>query len=64
MVEATDDYGWEEEGEDDWGLAQDNSQAALEMDMEMNTGDEKNNGFKLMHIDEIRVSVKAKIEDL
>ena len=63
MVEA-DDYGWEEDGEDDWGLNGDNSQAQLEVDMEMQGNDDKNNGFKLMHMNDIRISVKAKIEDL
>ena len=35
MVEADNDYGWEEDGEnDDWGIETDN-QAVLECDMEM-----------------------------
>lgn len=32
--------------------------------MDMQGDDDKNNGFKLMHMNDIRISVKAKIEDL
>ena len=70
MVEKT-DYGedWEDDGNDkedeawmDWELSKENNAVAGMEDAPMSS--DKDDSFKVMHIDEIRISVKAKIDEI
>ena len=69
MVEAT-NYGeeWEEDGEgdawDDWENSNMESGVGVVDGFELEESKGKDSGFKVMHIDEIRISVKAKMDEL
>ena len=63
--EEEDWYGDENDGEDEAWMDWEHSNEVSHVDgFELEESKGKDAGFKIMHIDEIRVSVKAKIDEL